>query len=195
MFFCSNCRTLYNITKDNKGRQLGGKIKRGLENLFQKHRDGEELVDADFEEITQKDLFDDERFNNLSNKARQKMVSWIKKFNKDWFIAADDEDENEENMVTTAFFICKTCQNSKPIKAGTIICHQSFGFDESNETEDYSLSIHDQTLARTRAYICPNEKCKSHSKPDTREAVLTKNHLHQIIYICTVCEANWISST
>lgn len=193
MFFCGKCRTLYNITKDNKGRQLGGKIRRGIENLFKKHQAGEELVDADLEEITHKDLVDDERFNNLSNKARQKMVSWIKAFNKAWFVpVAEDE---EESLAITAFFICKSCQNSEPIKPGTVICHQSFGFDETSETEDYSLMIHDQTLSRTRAYICPNKKCKTHAAPDMREAVLTKNYLHQIIYICTICEANWISST
>ena len=38
MFFCEKCRNLYNVTKEVKSKQIGGKINNALNNIFNKLR-------------------------------------------------------------------------------------------------------------------------------------------------------------
>jgi hypothetical protein len=193
MIFCDKCRNIFDISnqKDIKNRQVGGKIKRAVANLFKKHEEGTPLTDEDLEKLTSKDLLYDEDFGRMSKRAQQKMISWIKTFKKEWFT---NDDEDEEEQVVDAYFVCKSCRNTAQIEPGAIICYKSYGIDEASEVEEYAQFIHDQTLPRTRTYICPNKKCTTHKSPDTKEAVITKNYLHQCIYVCTQCATNWVMS-
>ncbi len=77
------------------------------------------------------------------------------------------------------------------MKPQTIIYTRSFSQNEEADAEDYSYAIHDPTLRRTRNYICPNEKCVTHNKPEIREAGLTKNLMEKIVYVCIPCGHHW----
>jgi len=192
MFFCEKCRYLYNVTKDVKSKQAGGRINEALTNIFTKYQNNEKFEEKDLKRIKGKDLTDDDRFDEMTKKEQRKLISTVKAVDKNFFV---EEPEIEKKIGSNvAFFICKYCKHPKPIKPGTLIYSKSYSTNGSVETEDYTYAIYDQTLARTRNYICKNPKCESHKNDAVREAVLTKNITDQIVYICTACSTNWVNT-
>lgn len=190
MFFCDKCRYMFNVTKDVKNNQRGGKMNNAIQALFDKFRENKPLEDKDLVKLKGKDITDDQRFDTLTKKDQRRIISWIKSYDRSFF-----NEEQKEDIIGTnaAFFICKYCKNSKPIKPGTLIYSKNYDSINTNEEEDYALAINDLSLARTRNYICKNPECSTHDSTNstTKEAVLTKNKMEQIVYICTTCTTNW----
>ncbi|BCS82952.1 putative DNA-dependent RNA polymerase subunit rpb9 [Cotonvirus japonicus] len=193
MIFCEKCRYLFNITKDVRTKQVGGKINNALNNIFDKFQNNTQIIDSDLKRIKGKDLTDDERFENMTKKNKKKLTQIIKAIDKTFFIEEQD-DESEEISSNKAYFICKYCKNYRPINAGTVIYTKNYDTNEESGIENYDHFVYDQTLPRTKNYICKNDDCETHENPNLKEAVLTKNSGDQIIYICTVCTTHWISA-
>ncbi len=193
MFFCEKCFYTFNITKDVKSKQIGGRINEALTVIFNKFHNNEQLQEKDLKKIRGKDLTDDERFEDMTKKEQRKMVSWVKNIDKSFFV---EEEVSSDTKIGSniAYFICKFCKNSKPIKPGTLIYSKNYGSSNSVETENYEYAIYDQTLQRTRNYMCKNPKCESHKNDSVREAAMTKNTMDQIVYICTSCSTHWVGS-
>lgn len=193
MFFCKKCRYLFNVTKDVKSKQIGGRINEALSKIFDKIGNNEQLVEKDLRKIKGKMLVEDERFEAMNKKDQRKLMSSIKTIDKNFFM--EEEPESEGKVGTNAaFFICKFCKYNEPIPPGTAIYSKNYSTTDSAETDDYTYAVNDQTLPRTRNYICKNPNCETHKKIDLREAVITKNQNEQVVYICTVCLTNWINS-
>ena len=190
MFFCEKCRYLFNVTKDVKSKQVGGKINEAVTNLFNKYYKNEPIEERDLRKIKGNDLIYDERYEDMTKKEQRKLVSFVKSVDKNFFAEAEPEVAPKVGS-NAAFFICKYCGNFKPIKPGTLIYSKNYNAGDSTEIEDYTYAIYDQTLPRTKNYICKNPKCETHKKDSIKEAVLTKNTSDQIVYICTVCSTNW----
>lgn len=193
MFFCEKCRYLFNITKDIKSKQLGGKVINALDNIFDKFSKNEKIVESDLERLSRKELMDDERFESLNRKDQKKLMSQIRAIDKDFF--AEEEENNPTIGSNIAYFICKFCKNHKLIKPGTLIYSKNFGSAVSSEMENYAYAIHDSTLPRTKNYICKNVDCRTHQDPSLQEAVLTKSTADQLIYVCTQCSTYWVHSS
>jgi hypothetical protein len=197
MPFCEKCGYSYNITKDIKNKQSGGKTNTALNILFDKFATGDSISKSDLKRIKPTDIYDDERFDTLNKKNQKKMLSVVKAVDKDFF-SAIDSDESESNSTTTvsdgAHFICKFCKHNKPIEPGTFIYSKTYNAAATTDLDDYTYMIHDMSLARTRAYNCPYAKCETHSKPAIKEAILTKNPTDQVIYVCTICGTDWINT-
>ena len=91
---------------------------------------------------------------------------------------------------STALFICTNCGYTDKIQPKTLI------FSKSTDTssQDFSVSnyknmLYSDILPRTRKYICKNPKCKSHTDPKEREAVMFRlNNKFNIKYICVSCK-------
>ncbi|AGC01777.1 D5 family helicase-primase [Acanthamoeba polyphaga moumouvirus] len=192
MFFCENCRYSFNVTKDVKNKQVGGKINDALNNIFQKFMSNSQIIEKDLAKIKGRDITDDERFENMTKKDQKKLMSQIKNINKNFFI--EDKTGGEPVGTTKAYFTCKYCDNYKPIQPGTLIYTKNYDISGSDEIEDYSKYINDYTLNRTKSYICKNKSCKSHTDDTVKEAVLTKNSTDQIVYICKACSTYWINA-
>ena len=192
MFFCEKCRYLFNVTKDVKSKQIGGRINEALTTIFNKYNSSQAIEDRDLKRIKGKDLLEDERFEDMTKKEQRKLISTVKSVDKNFF----DEEKTAEPKIGSniAYFICKYCKNSRPIKSGTLIYSKNYSMDSSVETEDYTYAIYDQTLPRTRNYICKNTKCESHKNDAVKEAALTKNTSEQIVYICTACSTHWVNA-
>lgn len=191
MYFCNKCRYLYNVTKNIKDKQSGGKIKKAVDNILDKFLSNEKIVESDLKKITGKDILDDDRFEHMSKKDQKKLMSGIKSIDKKFFVEEEEEEDDIEVGTNTAYFICKFCKHTKVIKPGTLIFSKNYSGIDSNEIVDNSYSMHDPTLPRTRNYICQNKECKTHSDPLIKEAVIDKNSMYQIVYICTVCSTQW----
>ena len=191
MFFCEKCRYLFNVTKDIKSKQMGGKINESLTNILNKYSKNEKIIERDLKNIKGKDLLNDERVENMTKKEQKRLMSTLKAVDKNFFV----EEEIVEPKIGSniAYFICKYCKNYKQIKPGTLIYSKNYGTNNASETVDYTYMIHDQTLPRTRTYICKNADCETHKDDTNKEAVMTKNELDQLVYVCTVCETNWIN--
>lgn len=195
MLFCEKCRNAYNVTKDVKNKQVGGKTGDRLDNLFNKFLSEEEITENDINKINYKDIYSDERYDTMNKKNQKKFISTIKAIDKTFFVA--DEKETElSNSSVDAYLICRFCKNSKLIEPGTSIYSWNYDQGASVETEDYAHNkmIYDYTLPRTKNYICKNLKCKTHKNDELKEAVLTKNVSEKLVYICTECNTNWINT-
>lgn len=189
MFFCEKCRFMFNVTKDAKNKQVGGKTYDALRKIFEKYSVNEKLQTKDLDNVTPNDLMNDPNFESLTKKDQRRFKSWVKSTNKNFFDEKELETKKGSNI---AYFICKYCKNYEPIKPTTLIYSKNYG--PSKETEDYTYAIYDHTLMRTKVYICKNTKCETHKNSENKEAVITKNSMDQIVYVCTVCTTNWVNS-
>jgi hypothetical protein len=93
------------------------------------------------------------------------------------------------------FFVCNTCSYSEPIKPKTqIVSKQSEDIAKNYyvaSTRPENL-VHVAPLFHTREYICPNQNCSTHKKPETRDAVMNRiGSTHTMQYTCTVCLTSW----
>jgi hypothetical protein len=191
MFFCDKCRYIFNVTKDVKSKQVGGKINKALNAIFEKLTKMEKITEDDLLNVKGKDILEDERFEMMNKRDQRKVISLVKSINKNFFV----EDKKDVKVGSNvAYFICRFCKNYKQIEPGTLIYSKSYNTNRDTELDDYTYAIYDNTLARTKNYECKNKKCKTHSDPSLKEAVLTKNTLDQIVYVCTNCSTNWINS-
>lgn len=192
MIFCDKCRYLYNITKDLKSKQIGGKINEAVTNVMDKYKNREQIEEKDLKRIEGKHLLQNDRYDEMTKKDQRKFLSTIRAVDKNFFV-------EEKNPVTKVgsnivYFICKYCNNSKPIKPGTLIYSKKYGGQNTSEAHDYSNIIYDQTLPRTKNYICKNKDCETHRDDSIKEAVLIKNMSDQIVYVCTSCITSWVGS-
>ena len=191
MEFCDKCRYSFNITRDVKSKQIGGKINIKLNTLFEKISANEELSESVIEGITHNDVEGDERFESMNKKNQDKVKRQLKNISKTFFT----EEIDKKNTNDDAYYICKKCKNYKEIPPGKIIYSKTYNSSSSTESHDYTLDANDSTLPLTRNYICKNSKCKTHTDSSKKEAALTRNNKYQIIYICRECQTYWISST
>src|SRR5579864_8368872 len=142
MFTCEKCRYIYNVTKDIKNKQVGGKVNNSLNTLFEKFATGEEITESLIKKLSAKDILDDERYDRMNKKNQKKFTSVIKSMDKNFFVE-DEKDIEIANSHIDAYFICKFCKNSKLIEPKTIIYSRSYSSDTSLEVEDYKYMIHD----------------------------------------------------
>ena len=193
MFFCEKCRYMFNITKDIKNKQMGGKINNALTVIFNKFDANEKINEKNLVKLKGTDLIEDERFDKLNKKDQKKLMSIIKAIDRNFFVEEKSE-EPKKIGDNSAYLICKFCKNHKPIKPATLIYSKNYNI-ATIETEDYAYACYDNTLARTRNYICKNPKCETHlsGNDSLKEAVVTKNATDQVVYVCCHCFTYWIN--
>lgn len=102
----------------------------------------------------------------------------------------------ERNPVSSLFiFKCSNCGFSENIKPKTMVLSRTSDLVNKEYTDKtkYKDMVNDETLPRTRNYICPNEACLSHKDHTKREAVWFKPDIQKygILYICTSCNKMW----
>lgn len=184
MFFCEKCHYTFNITKNVKSKQIGGKINNAVNSLLEKFNRGEKIENEDISNLKADDIINSDIYDAMTIKNKKSLISQIRSLNKGFF------NEKEETIDSPAFFICKFCKNSRPIVPGTMIFSKTYV--ESSENDDLQFMRYDNTLARTKTYICINQNCETQKDPNLKEAVLTKKPDGQLTYICTVCNTDWI---
>lgn len=192
MTFCPNCHMLYNITKDIKS--INKKNLAKVDLIFQKFKNDEPLTEDDLKGLTLDDLKYDDNYDKMNIKTQKKFTSYIKAVQNDFFeTKGGDAEEKEAKTSTKAYYICKACnKSSEEIKPGTIIYTKNFNISSTSSQTDYSYVKFDDILPRTRNYICPNTKCKTHKDSSLQEAVIIHNNMDQVIYVCCECDTSWL---
>lgn len=94
------------------------------------------------------------------------------------------------------FFSCNICNNINIIKPGKKIYEMSYITKTSKFQHDPELLIKNPILARTKDFICINEKCDSNKNDKDnklkKEAVLYKDlNTNTLYYICCSCKQFW----
>ena len=192
MFFCNKCGYSYSTTHDIKSVQHGGKDAEKINAIFNKFAKNEILTSSDIAKIKRNDIIESYQYENMKKKDREKICRYIKNIDKNFFIGGNTEDDVKMESAI-AYFICNNCKNFKPIKSGTLLYSKNYSkTDAVDDNIDYSNMIYDNTLARTKNYICYGEKCETHKNIELREAVMCKNKNHQLIYVCVHCQTHWI---
>lgn len=193
MFSCEKCGFLYNVASEVKIGQIGGESEKTLNTLFDKINSHTQIVTDDLKNLKGDMIKYDERFEKMSQKDQRKMISLIKNINRDFFVPTDsDNADTKLKRNNNAFFVCTQCKNNKLILPGTQIYSKDYGLTQ--EINDYTYSVYDFTLPRTRNYKCRNKKCESHTDPDNSEAVLVKNSKYELTYVCCQCFNHWSNS-
>ena len=184
MFICEKCMYMFGIAKNMDQIQFGGSDDL-LKIVFKKFTDQQEPQAQDFEHLSAYMVQSWPTYAKSAKKVKTEFNEWIKLASPHFF-------DDTATTANPALFVCKNCNHNKPIPAKTVLYTRAYGTGNEVDMDDYTHAVHDQTLARTRNYICVNSACSTHKKPETREAALTKNDNNQLVYICTVCAQHWV---
>lgn len=177
MFFCPKCNFSLDISKVIP-QEISGDIQlKNPKDFIDMFEDDE--LDSNIKIVfTKKDLLANKDYKKLSEKEKEEI---IKKFN------------NINNTgYNIAYFVCNNCQFITKLNQGTNIYKVSFK-SSFKQDDNNNLKIYDNTLPRTKDYICPNNKCESHKKHQQKEAVFFRPYKDSYIlqYSCTLCKSSW----
>lgn len=140
--------------------------------------------------ISMNDVTQDKKYKSLPPKKKELVYNKIQDLlpvEKKKIMIDKPLKPEKENI---AYFVCSNCGPIKKIEAGTLIYNKkSDSLSKNYNTGNYTNMLYSNILARTRRYICPNDKCISHKDITKREAIFfRKNNLYEVIYICEACE-------
>jgi hypothetical protein len=172
-----------NITDNVKRTKFGSPMHVTLTNLFTKITNGSEITEDDLAKLNIVDIQTDPRFEVMSKNKQQQIQSKLKEINPDIFT------KNTKKKESNAYFVCMMCSYTEEMTNGVVLFDQKYDMSTNDSIDDFSMCIYDQTLPRTRHYLCHNKKCPTYKNPklETKEAVITKSKAGQVVYVCTLC--------
>ena len=174
MFFCPKCNYSLDISK-NIPQEISGDIQlrdpKDFIDMFQEN-DLEGNIKIIF---SKKDMLSNRYYKKLDSNEKEEIQT---KF-------------NEINSIgyNLAYFVCKNCQFITKINKGSTIYSVT---TKSNNVITSKYRHLDNTLPRTKDYICPNSKCNSHKSKD-KEAVFYRpeKNSYRLEYECVTCNTKW----
>jgi ribosomal protein S26 len=192
MSFCPICSNTYNINKsvDITLIQKGGKFNEEeiiKQILDKKVVESQILATIDLTELVKKSYY-----KKLLHKDKEYVYNVI----------SHQQTKKEDNKGqinkkamegNRAYFQCTKCGNQEPIKPKTMIFSNIFDKTVQNTlNEDTSYMIYDNTLPRTKEYVCINKQCVTHKDPSKKEAIfIRQGKSYKLTYSCTVCKTKW----
>jgi hypothetical protein len=167
--------------------QKGG-VKNELTELFNNIITKKEVTYNDIKKYDLKEIVKKPEYKNFSSKNKEYIYNKFKELmpkNKNTK-SKKYEDDNP------AFFICSNCNFTKKINDGRIIYSKTYGITKKTSTINMTDMIYDDTLPRTRKYICPNTNCESHTNANIKEAVFYRDtDSYKINFICIACKSSF----
>jgi citrate lyase gamma subunit len=170
---CIKCNNYYDIT-DNIEEQVGGEnIEEYITNVINKREVNDINMDVN-------DVENHPAFKKL--KAKQKEMV-LKKVNMNDMIGGDTK---------VAYLICYNCGYNEEIKDDTLIFSKTTPNISKMYTTDNHNMKYSKIIPRTVKYVCPNDKCETHKKPEKKKAVFFRqNNSYNIKYVCLVCDTKF----
>jgi hypothetical protein len=103
-----------------------------------------------------------------------------------------------QKSISQFYLSCTNCQTTYYLEPGTTIDSINFEKSAMANDDDVKQRINDPTLARTKDYICPNNKCITNTKSNDKNVLLEKEAVfykigkeYNIKYICCQCNTQW----
>jgi hypothetical protein len=178
MYYCPKCNFTLDISKNIKNPNI---------NEIKTPDDFIDLIlDEDYDGITKlkfskNDLEKNKNFKKL-DKDKQSLV-----LNKCTEFCLD--------KTIDAFFICNNCNYHIKLISGTKIFTAHIKEKRIDDESLLQLRANDNTLPRTKDFICPKKDCKSNKKEfeHIREAVFYRpfQDEYNLKYICCTCMTSW----
>ena len=178
MYFCPKCNFLLDITKKVAGQDINEIssvdvfIERSLNN------DLSNIIKIKF---NNNDLIKNKKFKKLSKEEQQ--------------IITNKYDIYTKDNIVNAYFYCDNCNYNTKLEAGAIIFKTSTTNSLEEEENVLVSRILDKTLPRTKDFICPNQKCETNKKLNSkdREAVFYRptSNSYNLKYVCCTCKTSW----
>jgi hypothetical protein len=178
-FICTKCQFLLIITKSSNTNVI--KISTASE--FMSAIKSEEVVDYDIV-LERGELETYLTKKNVAATERQKILD---KYN---------VMRSQKQIISKYIIKCTSCGENYVLHPETIIYSLNFGKQQTSFNDDnIDLKIYDQTLPRTKDYICPNTKCETNTKNfnnNNKEAVFYRaSKSYHIKYACVNCKTSW----
>jgi len=183
MFFCPNCGTILDITKQSAMTQKGGSVENIIEKILNN-------IEFDVDDVTLESLTKSDAYKKIEFKEQKDIVyNAIKdKLNK-------STDCKVGRIVDTSYHICQNCGYNSIIKDNTLIFEKGTDTSKYEGSLDYEQRIYDNKLPRTRYYECKNKKCPSYDDFTKREAVFFRTipKEYTVRYVCCACKTTWLN--
>jgi hypothetical protein len=188
MFFCPNCNNLFNITNLSKNnKQLEGGKNVDYDDLIKRILAKETIDDSQVQGLTIDNLLKQEFYNSLKPTHREYVYNKVLDLTKVQETKLKNTEIKEQG--DEVHFICNNCGTTKKVKENTLIFSKvSNDISQSYIASDLADMQYSDILPVTRVYICPNEKCESHTNLEKREAKFFRlNNSYRLKYVCLAC--------
>lgn len=192
MSFCPICGNSFNISKavDAAVLQKGGAV--SIDNVIVQLLDKKVIESSVLSKLNLDELVANPTYKKLNGQDKEYIYNVISHQQEKKDVAANVGKKNE---AFSAYFMCSKCGFQEPIKPKTLIFSNTFDNDQNIVIDDPSCMIYDNTLPRTKDYVCANKGCPTFKQPNTKEAVFFRHgKSYRLTYVCTVCMANWSAS-
>ena len=175
MFLCPKCNYSLNITK-NISYTNKEKIN-DIQTLINHILDNTEYLT----DITKNDIINSDIFKELSTEEKKRV---------------NENLDSKNQKINLAFYSCTSCGYTSKLNDGTIIFKTSFIKHDEDDTTLNDFRIDDNTLPRTKDFICPNNDCKSRKNDKNKEAIFYRPYMNSYLlkYICCDCKTTWQAS-
>lgn len=218
MLYCSNCRNIYDITKNVSALQTGGDKKKDddiddetensdntveVSDIVLKILSNIKIEKKDVGYLTITQFVSSPSYKKLSNEKKEFVYNTISELLQKKNTSDTNSETNgkkigpKPNDSSNAYYICGNCGNKEIIKSGTVLIkHIAHDNTESANnqviTKSYKNIVHANYFPHTRRYVCPNKSCVSHKNFEKRDAVFTRiKNSYRVVYVCTACEEQW----
>jgi hypothetical protein len=107
-----------------------------------------------------------------------------------------DNMRSNKQIISKYIIKCTSCGENYILHPETIIYSLNFGKQQTSFNDDnIDLKLYDQTLPRTKDYICPNSKCETNKKSfnnNDKEAIFYRaSKSYHMKYACVNCKTSW----
>jgi hypothetical protein len=127
------------------------------------------------------ELLKNKNFKKLSSDQQQNILNKYSEFSTD--------------KTNDAFFICNNCNYHNKLAPGTKIFTANIKEKMVDDDSLLKLRSLDNTLPRTKDYICPKTDCNTHKKEfeSKKEAIFYRpfNESYALKYVCCTCLTSW----
>jgi aspartate carbamoyltransferase regulatory subunit len=97
--------------------------------------------------------------------------------------------KKEKDFGKYIYNTCKNCGHYSILEPKTLVFQINF---EKEGEYFYNPDLkHDNTLPRTKDYICPNKNCTSHKDLKSKEAIFYRGKNYNLTYQCVNCDESW----
>ena len=178
MYFCPNCNSNLDITKKIKNpfiREYNDSTSY-INDILNKETSGTFI----FNNLNINEIQNNKLFKSQTQDIKQEIIGTFK---------------DHTNKMNKVYFICNTCDFHKLLSSGITIYKKTIPKDLTEDIERQNIKKYDNTLPRTKDFICPNNLCSSNKKENfhKKEAIFYRpyNDLYYLKYLCTACDTSW----
>ena len=177
MYFCQNCDSILDITKkiNNPYVKEYSNVVNFLDDIDNNDTSGILKFNFKFNDILSNTEF------KKKEKKNQEII--LKQF------------KEKSNKLNVSFFVCKNCNFHDVLPSECVIFKSNLNEDIKEDLFLQNDRYLDNTIPRTKDFICPNKSCDSNKKSNElkKEAIFYRpiQDQYYLSYQCLTCNTVW----